>query len=242
MHSDTTPAQRIADLERQLAAANQELESVLYAISHDLRAPLMAIGGFTDLLLEQPAGLDETRQRYLQRIRDGNIRLTRLLDGLLKLSRVGREPLKPQPLDLVTLAQARFDKLRDNEPARVIVLDAPTSLPVHGDRLLVDMLLDVLIENAWKFTGPKAQATITLGLQGEAFFIKDNGVGFDNKQREKLCKPLQRLHTEKQFPGVGIGLAIAAKIIHLHRGRIWAEGAPDRGATVYFTLELPQAS
>jgi signal transduction histidine kinase len=235
-------AERIADLERQLAAANEEMASVLYSISHDLRAPLMVIGGFTDLLLEQAAGLDETRQRYLHRIRDGNIRLTRMLDGLLKLSRIGREPLNVQPIDLVALAHSSLAKLRGLDSNRVVAFDAPVSLAAVGDPSLLGVLVDTLIENAWKFTSTTGDARVTLTSAEGTFCVRDNGTGFDSKHKEKLFKPLQRLHTEKQFPGIGIGLAIAARIVHRHHGQIWAESAPEQGAAVYFTLNSPQGN
>ena len=211
---------------------------MLYAISHDLRAPLMAIGGFTDLLLEQPAGLDDTRLRYLQRIREGNLKLMRLLDGLLKLWRIGRAPINPRPLDLAALAATGLRKLQQSNPTHTVILDIPAALPACGDAVLLGTLLDVLLDNAWKFTSATANARVAIGKTNEGtFFVRDNGAGFDGKQQGRLFKPLQRLHTEKQFPGIGIGLAIAARIVHLHRGRIWAEGTPEQGATVFFVLE-----
>jgi light-regulated signal transduction histidine kinase (bacteriophytochrome) len=237
-HSDTASASRIAELEQELAAMNHELESVLYSISHDLRAPLMAIGGFADLLLDQPANLDETQLRYLQRIREGNVKLTRLLDGLLRLSRIGREPLDRQVVDLALIAREKLKKLHAGIPTRTVELEAPTSLAAVGDPIQLGALLDALLENAWKFTGTTADARITLGQRDAdgAYFVKDNGVGFESRHQEKLFRPLQRLHSEKQFPGIGIGLAIAAKIVQLHAGKIWAEGSVDHGATIYFTL------
>ena len=235
---------RIAELEHQLAAVNQELEAVLYSISHDLRAPLMTIGGFTDLLLEHAGGLDETRIRYLHRIREGNTRLTKLLDGLLRLSRIGREPLDPHRVDLSTLAQASFTKMQQADPNRAVVFDATAPMPTVGDPTLISVLMDVLIENAWKFTSITSDARITVGRTPDGIaFVRDNGAGFDDRYHpNRLFKPLQRLHTEKQFPGIGIGLAIAAKIVHRHGGRIWAESKPGQGATVYFQLGEEKAS
>jgi len=230
-----------ASLARQnaeLKAINQELEAFSYSVSHDLRAPLRAIDGFSQILLKENADqLDDKGRDRLGRVRRAAQHMGELIDDLLKLSRVTRAELQVQPVDVSALAAEVMDALRRQAPERAVTVDIAPDLSTEGDAKLLRIALDNLLGNAWKFTGKRVDARIEFGRDdGAAFFVRDNGAGFDMAYADKLFGAFQRLHDAGEFPGTGIGLATAQRVIHKHGGRIWAESAPDAGATFRFTL------
>jgi PAS domain S-box-containing protein len=231
---------RVLERTAQLQASNQELEAFAYSVSHDLRAPLRGIRGFSDLLLDQHAGqLDAEGQDLLRRACAASQRMNSLIDDLLKLSRVGRSDLQWQRVDLSTLAESVAAELRQAEPERALDLLITPNLRASGDEHLLRIVLDNLLRNAWKFTCHQPRARIEFGFSAEpepAFFVRDNGVGFDMAHAGKLFGVFQRLHSISEFPGTGVGLAIVQRIILRHRGRVWAAGVVNQGATFYFTL------
>ncbi len=229
--------QRTAQLER----LNAELESFSYSVSHDLRAPLRAIHGFSGLLAQQVgAALDAQGRHYLERVQDAAARMGRLIDDLLELSRVTRAPVRPEAIDLSRLATQVADELRAGEPRRAVEVTVAPGLAARGDPALLRAVLQNLMENAWKFTRLRADARIAVGANRDAgepaFYVRDNGAGFDMSYAGKLFGAFQRLHSEEQFPGTGIGLATVKRIVERHGGRVWAEGEPGAGATFFFTL------
>lgn len=233
--------QRVTERTCQLQAANQELEAFAYSVSHDLRAPLRSIDGFASILEEDYADrLDDEGRNALQRVRANAQKMAGLIDDLLKLSRLSRAELTAEPIDLAELARASLAALQAAEPGRQVVLDVASSLPAHGDRHLLGVVMDNLVGNAWKFTGRHPSARIEIGLEEQdgqrAYFVRDDGAGFDMAHVGNLFAPFQRLHGTAEFPGTGIGLSLVRRIIQRHGGRIWAEGAVERGATFRFTL------
>ncbi|HQR97322.1 MULTISPECIES: ATP-binding protein [unclassified Polaromonas] len=226
----------------EVAAANKELENFSYSVSHDLRAPLSTIDGFSRLLEGAVAkGNAERSTHYLQRIRLGVGNINELIAALLAVSRLLRAPLAPQAVDLGALAQAAFAALQEADPARVADITVQPALAAHGDPAMLKQLVDHLAGNAWKFTSKKERADIVVGSQsgqdGETvYFFKDNGAGFDMAYAEKLFGIFQRMHVSSDFPGIGAGLSTVQRIVMRHGGRIWAEAAPEQGATIYFTL------
>jgi two-component system sensor histidine kinase/response regulator len=222
-----------------------ELEAFNYSVSHDLRAPLRPLDGFSQALLEDSGDkLDEKGRDYLRRIRAAAQRMSQLIDDLLSLSRISRAPVRAQAVDVSTMADAVVRELRSNEPARDVEFAAMPGLVAWGDYGLIRILLENLLRNAWKFTQKKEKARVELGARTErgqtAFFVKDDGVGFDPSFAGRLFHPFQRLHTSDEFEGTGIGLAIVHRIVSHHRGKAWAEAEPGRGATIFFTLPLVQ--
>ena len=232
---------RVAKRTEALAQANEELEAFSYSVSHDLRAPLRALDGFSLALAEDYGPvLDESAQDYLRRIRAASQRMALLIDDLLQLSRVTRSEMALEPVDLVGIAEEVIDDLRAGDPAREVDVSLPSSLVVNGDAKLLEVLLVNLLGNAWKFTSGQPTARIELGVeredQGGVYFVRDDGAGFDPMYADKLFTPFQRLHTGEEFPGTGVGLATVKRIVRRHGGSVWAEGAVGVGATVYFTL------
>ncbi len=231
----------VTDRTRELREAIAELEAFSYSVSHDLRAPLRAIGGFARILVEDhgPA-LDSEAQRLLGVIRDNAGRMGQLIDDLLDFARLNRKPMQAAPLDLDALAHDVVDELRrlDSAPPREIVI-APLP-PATGDRGLVRQVLVNLIGNAFKFTRSRPDARVQIGAReddgGPVYYVQDNGVGFDMRYADKLFGVFQRLHGAEQFEGTGVGLALVQRIIHRHGGRVWAEGKVNEGATFSFTL------
>jgi PAS domain S-box-containing protein len=226
---------------RSLEAANAELKSFSYSVSHDLRAPLRAIDGFSQALVEDYADqLDEQGQAYLQRIRTASQRLGQLIDDMLKLARVTRSELHRSEVDLSAQAQAVATELQKARPRRDVELIIAPGLTAQADANLLRIVLENLLGNAWKFTSKQPRARIELGMTyhngATAYFIRDNGAGFDMAYAGKLFGAFQRLHTATEFEGTGIGLATVQRIIHRHGGRVWAEGVPGQGATFYFTI------
>jgi light-regulated signal transduction histidine kinase (bacteriophytochrome) len=221
--------------------ANRELEAFSYSVSHDLRAPLRAIDGFSLALLEDCENiLDDRGRGYLNRVRSATQRMAQLIDDLLKLSRLTRGELKLVKVDLSSLARGISAELKKTQPERLASFRIAPGVGAIGDVHLLKVVLENLLGNAWKFSGKKAEAVIEFGavqVDGKtAFFVRDNGAGFDMVYVDKLFATFQRLHPEKEFPGMGIGLSLVHRIIVRHGGMVWAEGTVGRGATFYFTL------
>ncbi len=225
----------------ELRTSNQELESFAYSVSHDLRAPLRAIDGFSLALLEDYGErFDETATGYLQRVRAGTQRMGMLIDDMLQLSRVTRGEFACQPVDLSLLANDIIRQLQESSPEREVLVSVEPDCVVEGDHRLLGVLLDNLLGNAWKYTSKKDHSRIELGCirqdDGQVFFVRDNGVGFNMKYLDKVFAAFQRLHSDSEFEGSGIGLATVQRIVNRHGGRVWAEAEEGKGATFYFTL------
>jgi light-regulated signal transduction histidine kinase (bacteriophytochrome) len=225
----------------ELAAANQELEAFAYSVSHDLRAPLQGIELSMALLEDEQEALSEECREYLQRVRSASRRMAELILSLLKLSKITMAELRREPVDLSGLAQAIAGQLQKVQPERPVHVEISPGITASADPQLLRVALENLLGNAWKFTSNQPAARIEVGAEvreGEeqVYFVRDNGAGFDMAKAGKLFVPFQRLHETAQFEGVGIGLATVHRIIHKHGGRIWAEAAPEKGATFYFTL------
>ena len=238
---NTELEQRVVARTADLSAANRELESFAYSISHDLRAPLRGIDGFSQLLLDEYRDrLDEQGRGYLDRVRRAAQRMGTLIDDILELSRVSRQPMRRDRVDLSRLAHDIADELGRAAPQRLVALRLMPGCCARGDPQLLRLLLQNLLENAWKYTGKTAQARIEFGCEshgGETVFhVRDNGVGFDMRYADRLFAPFQRLHGADEFEGTGIGLATVARIAQRHGGRVWAEAAVGQGATFRFTL------
>ena len=234
-------AEAKAVLVEELKYKNKELEAFSYSVSHDLRAPLRSIDGFSQALIEDYGeGLDETARNYLNRIRAAAQRMAALIDDMLLLSRISRAQVNRERIDLSALAQAVADELKNQNPERSVAVKIEPDLATHADRGLMRVLLDNLLGNAWKFTARTGNAQIELRAQTQGpdtvFFVKDNGAGFDMAHANMLFQPFQRLHDAADFPGTGIGLATVQRVVDHHGGRIWAEGTVGRGATVFFTI------
>lgn len=232
---------RVSERTTQLQAINSELETFSYSVSHDLRAPLRGIDGFSQALLEDYAdALDEQGKDYLQRIRARTLQMAALIDDLLSLSRVSRRDLQKSSVDLSALAAGIAKDLQESGPERRATFRIAEGIVACADPALIQIVLTNLLDNAWKFTARHSQAHIEFGVvdqNGErVYFVRDDGAGFDAKYAEKLFGAFQRLHTTEEFAGTGIGLATVQRIVHRHGGRIWAEGAVEQGAAFYFTL------
>ena len=233
---------RVSERTAELESANQELEAFSYSVSHDLRAPLRAIDGFSQAVIEDYADrLDEHGKDYLNRVRAATQRMGLLIDDMLALSRVTRAEMRHETVDLSALAAEVFAELQKSEPARKVIWDIEPGLTGVGDERLLRMALVNLLGNAWKFTSRKEQPRIEFGATLNAdgtteFFVRDNGTGFDMAYADKLFGVFQRLHSAAEFPGTGVGLAIVQRIIHRHGGKVRGVGIPDQGATFYFTL------
>ncbi|GFO56371.1 hypothetical protein GMSM_33780 [Geomonas sp. Red276] len=226
-----------------LEAANKELESFSFSVSHDLRAPLRNITAMVDLLEEGANSLDERATQLVRRIGSCSAKMQELVEGLLTLSQVTRSELKTVPLDLSRYVRELAQELTQTEPERTVTFVIADSAPAVADPVLIRSVLQNLVANAWKYTSKTSQAVIEFGVQEQrgdrAFYVRDNGAGFDMAHAEKLFGAFQRMHTTSQFEGTGIGLATVQRIVHRHGGEVWAEAAVDRGATFYFTLPLP---
>jgi PAS domain S-box-containing protein len=229
--------QRVAEL----AAANGELEAFSYSVSHDLRGPLRAIDGFSKILMEQyREQLDQQGQHFLSRVRAGSQRMGHLIDALLSLARINRAEMHRSDVDLAQIAREVVDDLRRDDPGRAIEVVIIDEARARGDAQLLRAALVNLLGNAWKFTSKSAQPKIELGCDRRdgvtTYYVRDNGAGFDMAYAHKLFAPFQRLHEQSEFEGTGIGLATVHRIITRHGGKLWAESAPGRGATFWFTL------
>jgi PAS domain S-box-containing protein len=233
--------QRVRRRTAQLETFNRELESFSYSVSHDLRAPLRSIDGFSQILLEDYAEeLDEAGRDYLARVRAASQRMGRLIDDLLDLSRMTRSEMRRERVDLSALAVGFAEELKRAQPERRVEFVVEGGLVVEGDGTLLRVVLENLLRNAWKFTGKQPGARIEFGVTeregARAYFVRDDGAGFDEAYADKLFGAFQRLHGANEFEGTGIGLATVQRIIHRHGGRVWAEGRVGHGATFYFTL------
>ena len=229
-----------------LESVNRELEAFSYSVSHDLRAPLRAISGFAEAVKEDYAPrLDAEGQRYLGLIQDNAHKMGQLIDDLLAFSRLGRQPMTNTQIDMAALVRVVFDEIVALSPGRAITLTIGAVPPAHGDGTLIRQVLVNLLSNAVKFTKTRAQATVEFGYlpqaDGGAYYVKDNGVGFDMQYAGKLFGVFQRLHAVTEFEGTGVGLALVNRIVTRHGGRVWAESAVERGATFYFTLPQGEA-
>ncbi|HEX8989515.1 MAG TPA: ATP-binding protein [Rhodocyclaceae bacterium] len=232
---------RVAERTAALEASNKELEAFAYSVSHDLRAPLRAIDGFSHIVLDEYGDrLDAEGRKLLASVRSGAERMGQLIDDILALSRMARQEMALVPIELGTLARQVFAELAATAPRRRLHLELAPLPPASGDPVLLRQVLENLIANAIKFTAPRDEAIIEIGGRAGAmeneYFVRDNGVGFDMNYAGKLFGVFQRLHPVRDFEGTGIGLAIVKRIIARHGGRVWAEGKVDAGATVHFTL------
>jgi PAS domain S-box-containing protein len=233
--------QRVRQRTLELEASNRELEAFAYSVSHDLRAPLRGIDGWSLALLEDySSSLDDDGQKYLNRVRAETQRMGNLIDDLLQLSRVSRGEIKLDQVDITALANRIADRLRDAQPERSIEFAIEPGLVAFGDARLLEIALTNLLSNAVKFTGAQNPALIEFGRvdkEGEmAFYVRDNGAGFDMAYAGNLFGAFQRLHKVTEFPGTGIGLATVQRIVRRHGGRVWADARVNRGATFCFTL------
>lgn len=234
---------KVDERTRQLKLANKELEAFSYSVSHDLRAPLRAIDGFSQAVLEGYSDkLDETAIGYLNRVRSASQKLSHLIDEFLNLARVSRTEPKAAAVNLSKIAQSIMDLLRNGDPSRQVQISIENDLNDFADPSQIKIVLQNLLENAWKYTSKTDKASITFGSyekEGEKIYlVKDNGAGFNMEYANKLFIPFQRLHHEKDYPGTGIGLATVKRIIDRHNGEIWAEGSTGEGATFHFTLDV----
>lgn len=225
----------------ELTVINKELESFSYSVSHDLRAPLRGIDGFSQALLEDYTDkLDAQGKDYLQRVCSASQRMSQLIDDMLNLSRITRSEMQKKTVDLSALVQTIVAELKAGQPERQVEFVIAEGVTANGDVRLLQILLANLLNNAWKFTSTHPRARIEFGVtqykDNLAYFVRDDGVGFDMAYADKLFVPFQRLHAVTEFPGTGIGLATVQRIIHRHGGRVWAQGAVEQGTTFYFTL------
>lgn len=231
----------LAERSAALEAANKELEAFSYSVSHDLRAPLRSIDGFSQALLEDYVEqLDEQGKDYLTRIRTASQRMGHLIDDLLNLSRVTRAEMRPEPVNLSEMAKSLAAELKQREPQRQVAFQIQDGLEVKGDPRLLRVVLENLFSNAWKFTSRHPRARIEFGAAQHngkpTYFVRDDGAGFDMAYKAKLFGAFQRLHKATEFDGTGVGLATVQRIIRRHGGEIWAEAEVEKGATFYFTL------
>lgn len=235
---------RVRNRTAELEASTRELDAFAYSVSHDLRAPLRAVMGFSEVLLEECVDqLDEQGKDYLRRVVAATERMGQLIDDLLNLSRATRTELTRQPVDLTAIARSVIGDLAMADPPRPLEeVEVTIDEDLHAvcDPNLLELVLRNLISNAWKFTAKRDEPNIHVGSVQEdgtcAFFVSDNGAGFDSRYADKLFVPFQRLHTVDDFPGSGIGLAIVSRVVARHGGRVWAESSPGEGAVFFFTL------
>jgi light-regulated signal transduction histidine kinase (bacteriophytochrome) len=233
--------QRVQERTQELAAANKELEAFSYSVSHDLRSPLRSIDGFSAALERKYSGqLGDEGEHYIERIRAATHNMGQLITDLLNLSRVTRREMARQQVNLSALAHTVIAELQSRDPARKVEWIIADGVWGEGDESLLQIVLTNLLDNAWKFSGTRPQARIEFGMTNDTgetvYFVRDNGVGFDMAYAENLFGAFQRLHSVREFPGTGIGLATVQRIVHRHGGRVWADAALERGATFFFTL------
>lgn len=233
--------ERVLQRTAALEAANHELEAFSYSVAHDLRAPLRGIDSFSHLLLDRYAQrLDSEGIGYLNRVRSAAARMSHLIDALLALAQVGQRELQPTDIDLSQLARSVANELAASHPERNVTVRIAPNMQAHADSRLLRVVVANLLENAWKFTAPRAEALIEVGLCEDVavptYYVRDNGAGFNPAHAQKLFGAFQRLHTEKEFSGTGIGLAIVQRVVTRHGGAVWAQSQPDQGATFYFTF------
>jgi len=235
---------RVEERTRDLTAANTELEEFVHSISHDLRSPLRALAGFSELVgMDYGDLIDDTGRDYLRRISDAAQHLGDLMDALLSLSTIGRCDLDLRDVDLSALARSVANHLRNASPERAVEVEIEHGLVAHTDPALCEIIMQNLFENAWKFSAGASPARIRFCAEcvdgQRTYVVRDNGVGFDPRYVGKLFTPFERLHTAEEFPGTGIGLATVRRAVTRLGGRYWAEGEPGGGAQVYFSLGEP---
>jgi PAS domain S-box-containing protein len=233
--------QRVVERTAQLEATVKELEAFSFAVSHDLRGPLRGIDGWSSALLEDCGDqLNERGRKHLERVREETQRMGRLIDDLLELSRVTRADMTRERVDLTALARSIAQRLQETEPDRKVEFVIHPQLTTYGDARLLEVMLTNLLGNSWKFTGKHASPRIEFGRTEmgarSAYFVRDDGAGFDMAGAGKLFRSFQRLHSAADFPGTGVGLATVQRIVQRHGGRVWAEAEVEKGATFYFTL------
>ena len=234
-------AEELRQANAELEAVNAELDAFAYSVSHDLRAPLRSILGFTDVLEEDfREVLGEEGRSSLHRVRNAAKRMNELVVGLLELSRAATSDFQRVALDLTAMSEQVVQTLREAAPDRDVSVGIDRGMRCEGEPRLLRIVLGNLLENAWKFTSPSESPAIRVGVEGrngeDVFFVEDNGVGFDMRYAEQLFVPFQRMHTEDEFPGTGIGLATVRRIVRRHGGRIWAESEEGKGTRFSFTL------
>ena len=229
---DVTLRRRTTEIE----AVNKDLESFAYSVSHDLRAPLGSVDGFAQALeLDHSDKLDETAREYLSWIREGCRQMRDLIDGMLQMTRLTRMEVQRETVDLSSIAHSVAMSLKQSNPERPVTFEIRDGIRTVGDERLLRAVVENLMSNAWKFTRDRDPAKIEFGSADGAYFVRDNGAGFDPTYADKMFRPFQRLHSAREFEGTGIGLATVQKIIERHGGRAWAEGEVGRGATIFFT-------
>jgi signal transduction histidine kinase len=233
--------ERLQQRTRELENTNKELEAFSYSVSHDLKAPLRSISGFSTAIFEDYGDqLDETGKDFLDRVRQASQLMSMLIDDILRLSRVGRAEIQYTSINLSDLVHSVAKELRDSQPERQAEFKIAPDIIVEGDLRLLKIALTNLLENAWKFTSQRPETTIEFGITSQdgrrVYFVKDNGTGFDMQNADRLFQPFQRLHSQKDYEGTGIGLAIVQRIIRRHGGEVWAESGIDGGAIFYFNL------
>jgi light-regulated signal transduction histidine kinase (bacteriophytochrome) len=240
--SRSTLEHRVEERTRELAVANKELEAFSYSVSHDLRAPLRAIDGFSKALIADYADrpLDQRGRHFLERVRAGTQKMSGLIDDMLHLARVTRSTLQRRDVDVTAAAKDVAAELTRRHPERRVQFRVESDLRAFADLHLLTIVFENLLGNAWKFTAQKDEAQIEIGKENASedtvFFVRDNGAGFDMAYANKLFGAFQRLHDDSEFEGTGIGLATVQRIINRHGGRIWAEAEEGKGASFYFTL------
>jgi signal transduction histidine kinase len=236
-----TANESLQTVNEKLETANKELEAFSYSVSHDLRAPLRGIDGFSQVLLEEYQDkVDVQGKNYLQRIRLATQRMAQLIDDMLNLSRISRSEMNIQQVNLSNIVQKLTNELCETHPERRVDFIIQKEIIVRGDIQLLSIVVDNLVRNAWKYTSKHQIARIEFGAMHKeksvVYFVRDDGAGFDMAYSQKLFGTFQRLHSTNEFPGTGIGLATVQRIIHRHGGKIWAEGEVEKGATFYFTI------
>jgi light-regulated signal transduction histidine kinase (bacteriophytochrome) len=236
----------VRDRTAELEAANAELEAFGYSVSHDLRGPLRVIEGFSRMLIEDYGpSLDDAGRQYIDRVQASSQRMAQLIQDLLNLSRITRNAIERRRVDLAAIAREVASELRQSQPERICEFVIPPRAQASGDPSMLRILVENLLGNAWKYTSRHPTARIEFGtceLGGETvYFVKDDGAGFDMEFVRKLFHPFQRLHLASEFDGTGIGLATVERIVRRHGGRVWAEGAVEQGATIWFTLAAGKA-
>ena len=228
---------KVEERTEKLKSANQELEAFSYSVSHDLRAPLRAIDGFSQALQEEYADqLDDLGASYLDRVRLASQRMGVLIDSMLRLSRVTRQEMVRVPTDLTELCREILHELVERDPSYKVEVDIQPNLSANCDARLIRIVMTNLMDNAWKYSSKTRFPKIEIGQENGAFFVRDNGAGFDMRYVDKLFGAFQRLHTSEEFEGTGVGLATVARIVRRHGGDIWAESVLNQGATFFFTL------
>lgn len=235
------PDEELRRCRHDLEAARGELDALLYAVSHDLGAPLRSVQGFSRILSEKYSGnLDEKGRDYLARVQAAAQKLNQMIDALLQMSRQSRVEMNITEVDLSGIAGSIVDRLGRSAPERAVKFIVAENIHAHGDLRLITLALTNLLGNAWKFTANKEEAIIEFGSElidgNQTFIVRDNGAGFDMALSSRLFGAFQRLHQEREFPGTGVGLSLVQRVVHRHGGRIWAEGKVGEGATFYFTL------